>query len=57
MSNSLAVAMVTAGIKHHVKEEEQEMFPSLKKKLDRAELLTLGDAVVAAKRLPPSALL
>jgi hemerythrin-like domain-containing protein len=45
-----AVAMLTAGIKHHVKEEEQEMFPTLKKKLDRAELLTLGDAVVAAKR-------
>ena len=31
-----AVAMLTAGIKHHVKEEEQEMFPALKKKLDRA---------------------
>jgi hemerythrin superfamily protein len=45
-----AVAMVTAGIKHHVKEEEQEMFPSLKKKLDRAELLTLGDTVAAAKK-------
>jgi hemerythrin-like domain-containing protein len=45
-----AVAMLTAGIKHHVKEEEQEMFPTLKKKLDRAELLTLGDSVVAAKK-------
>jgi hypothetical protein len=31
-----AVAMLTAGIKHHVKEEETEMFPELKKKLDRA---------------------
>ncbi|MET0920507.1 MAG: hemerythrin domain-containing protein, partial [Acidimicrobiia bacterium] len=28
-----AVAMVTAGIKHHVKEEETEMFPDLKRKL------------------------
>ena len=30
-----AVAMVTAGIKHHVKEEEKEIFPSLKRNLDR----------------------
>jgi hemerythrin-like domain-containing protein len=45
-----AVAMLTAGIKHHVKEEEQEMFPALKKKLDRSELLALGDTVTAAKK-------
>jgi hemerythrin-like domain-containing protein len=45
-----AVAMVTAGIKHHVKEEETEMFPELKKKLHRAELLQLGDEVAAAKQ-------
>jgi hemerythrin-like domain-containing protein len=45
-----AVAMLTAGIKHHVKEEETEIFPKLKAKLDRAELAELGDAVAAAKR-------
>jgi hemerythrin-like domain-containing protein len=45
-----AVAMLTAGIKHHVKEEEQEMFPALKKKLDREELMALGDTVVNAKK-------
>jgi hemerythrin-like domain-containing protein len=44
-----AVAMVTAGIKHHVKEEETEVFPELKSKLDRDELAELGDAVVARK--------
>jgi hemerythrin-like domain-containing protein len=44
-----AVAMLTAGIKHHVKEEEQEIFPSLKRKLNRNELSELGDAVVSAK--------
>jgi hemerythrin superfamily protein len=44
-----AVAMVTAGIKHHVKEEETEIFPELKRKLDRARLATLGDAVMAKK--------
>ena len=45
-----AVAMLTAGIKHHVKEEEQEIFPKLKRELDRDELAALGDRVVAAKK-------
>ena len=44
-----AVAMLTAGIKHHVKEEEHEVFPDLKKRLDRPTLLELGDEVKAAK--------
>lgn len=45
-----AVAMLTAGIRHHVKEEEKEVFPELKQKLDRDELAELGDALKAAKR-------
>ncbi len=45
-----AVASVTAGIRHHVKEEETEVFPKLKAKLDRDELAALGDDVVAAKK-------
>lgn len=45
-----AVAMVTAGIKHHVKEEETEVFPELKSKLDRGELAELGAAVAAGKK-------
>jgi hemerythrin-like domain-containing protein len=45
-----AVAMLAAGIKHHVKEEEHEMFPDLKKKFDRPDLLALGDEVQAAKK-------
>jgi len=44
-----AVAMLTAGIRHHVKEEEKEVFPELKQKLDRDELAELGDAVKAAR--------
>jgi hemerythrin-like domain-containing protein len=44
-----AVAMLTAGIKHHVKEEEQEIFPELKRKLDRTQLGELGDEVMKAK--------
>jgi hemerythrin-like domain-containing protein len=45
-----AVAMLTAGIRHHVKEEEQEVFPELKRKIDRDELRELGDQVAAAKK-------
>jgi hemerythrin-like domain-containing protein len=50
-----AVAMVTAGIKHHVKEEETEIFPKLKAQLDRDELAQLGDAVAQQKRSKPHA--
>ena len=42
--------MLTAGIRHHVKEEEQEVFPELKRKMDREELRELGDKVAAAKK-------
>jgi len=45
-----AVAMLTAGIKHHVKEEEHEMFPELKRNLDREELADIGDRVLQAKK-------
>ncbi|MDQ1466883.1 MAG: hypothetical protein QOH10_1298, partial [Actinomycetota bacterium] len=45
-----AVAMVTAGIKHHVKEEETEIFPELKRKLERSELAQLGDAVASRNK-------
>jgi iron-sulfur cluster repair protein YtfE (RIC family) len=44
------VAMLTAGIKHHVKEEEQDVFPDLKRGLDRETLAKLGDDVAAAKK-------
>ena len=45
-----AVAMLTAGIRHHVKEEEHEVFPELKRKIDRDQLRELGDRVAAAKQ-------
>jgi hemerythrin-like domain-containing protein len=45
-----AVAMLTAGIRHHVKEEEQEVFPELKRRISRDELRDLGDRVAAAKK-------
>jgi hypothetical protein len=42
--------MVTAGVRHHVKEEETVIFPKLKSKLDRGELRSLGDEVAAKKK-------
>lgn len=45
-----SVAMLTAGIRHHVREEERDMFPALKRTLSREELASLGDQVVAAKK-------
>lgn len=44
------VAMLTAGIRHHVKEEETEVFPELKRKLDRDTIARLGDEVAKVKK-------
>jgi iron-sulfur cluster repair protein YtfE (RIC family) len=44
-----SVDMVKAGVKHHVKEEETEIFPKLKKRLDRESLRELGDQIAAMK--------
>jgi iron-sulfur cluster repair protein YtfE (RIC family) len=41
-----SVDMLSAGIKHHVKEEEHEVFPKLKANLDRTQLAELGEAVL-----------
>jgi hypothetical protein len=43
--------MLTAGIRHHVKEEEHEVFPELKRKIDRDQLAALGDRVADAKKV------
>jgi iron-sulfur cluster repair protein YtfE (RIC family) len=44
-----AVDMLTAGIAHHVKEEETELFPKMKKGLSATRWARLGDEVAAAK--------
>jgi hemerythrin superfamily protein len=41
-----SVDMLTAGIKHHVKEEEHEIFPKLKANLNRTQLSELGESVL-----------
>ena len=45
-----AVAMIVAGVRHHVKDEETKVFPELKAKLDRDALAEMGDAVMAMKK-------
>ena len=45
-----AVAMVTAGINHHVKEEEHEVFPKLKREAEPAAIRRLGTELAAAKK-------
>ena len=44
-----AVEMLKGGIEHHVAEEESEILPELKDKLDRAEWLALGDRIAEGK--------
>lgn len=48
-----AVEMTKAGIKHHVKEEETEMFPKFKKQVSREDLAAMGDAIMAMKKAAP----
>jgi len=45
-----AVEMLKGGISHHVEEEETQLLPELKERLDRDEWLAIGDALVAAKK-------
>jgi len=45
---------VTAGIRHHVKEEESEVFPKLKQNHGARRLAKLGDEVAMAKKAKPA---
>ena len=45
-----AVEMLKGGIAHHVEEEETQLLPELKERLDRDEWLAIGDALVEAKK-------
>ena len=41
-------------VRHHVEEEEQELFPSVRKAVGRKELGELGDALEKAKKTAPT---
>ncbi len=48
------MTVMMENVRHHVREEERELFPEVRRRLTRARLLELGDALEAAKRAAPS---
>lgn len=47
------VTVLMESVRHHVKEEEQDMFPKVRKEMSRAELQELGEEMAAAKKIVP----
>jgi hypothetical protein len=41
-------------VRHHVEEEEKELFPKLAKAFDKERLAEMGDAMAEAKRMVPT---
>ncbi len=48
------VAVLTESVRHHVDEEESELFGDLRAVATRTELLDLGDALTEARRRAPT---
>lgn len=48
------VTVMMENVRHHVEEEERELFPDLRDVATRTELLDLADALDAARRRAPS---
>ena len=48
------VTVMIESVRHHVKEEEQALFPKVRKRLGRARLLDIGDELRAAKSRVPT---
>ncbi len=48
------VTVLTENVRHHVREEETEMFVDLRQVATRRELLELGEQITAAKRTAPT---
>ena len=46
--------VMAESVRHHVKEEERELFPKLRKGFKKAELDALGEQLAAAKRTAPT---
>ncbi len=47
------MTVLMENVRHHVKEEETELFPSVRQALGRKMLSQLGDQLVAAKKVAP----
>ncbi len=48
------VRVLMESVRHHVEEEEKELFPSVNKMFDRAQLNELGDAMTRLKKTAPT---
>ena len=48
------VTVLIENVRHHVEEEEGELFPTIRKALDPAQLREIGDELAAAKRTAPT---
>ena len=48
------VTVLIENVRHHVKEEEQELFPMVRNELGRNSLSDLGEAMAAAKQVAPT---
>jgi hemerythrin superfamily protein len=48
------MSALIGGVRHHVKEEEKEMFPKLRKEMARPDLEELGDRLKEARKVAPT---
>ncbi len=48
------VAVLTESVRHHVREEERELFPEVRRAMERKELMELGNKLREAKLLAPT---
>ena len=48
------VTVLIENVRHHVKEEEEELFPTVREELGRTRLRELGAELAAAKRTAPT---
>lgn len=48
------VSVLMESVRHHVKEEEKELFPQVRKMFDRARLVELGEAMAQLKKTAPT---
>jgi hemerythrin-like domain-containing protein len=47
------VQVLIENVKHHIKEEEEELFPKLRKVFSREDLVVMGEDMRAARRVVP----
>lgn len=48
------VTVLMESVRHHVKEEEKDLFPKLKKLMAKEQLNALGEAMAQAKKMAPT---